>query len=76
MMIITAETIRTIREVKRWSQRYFAKEIGCSYSLISRIEAGDRTISKQLQRTIIDKLNLTEHKIEYFRQILNQIEAV
>lgn len=48
----TMEALKTIRKVKNLTQQKLADLAGCSKSLISKIEKGERTATPQIQQKI------------------------
>jgi ribosome-binding protein aMBF1 (putative translation factor) len=42
-----SQTVRAARAIKGMDMRMFANLLGCSYSLISRMESADREVSKK-----------------------------
>lgn len=57
---MTGEQLRELREALVVSQREFAEMVGVSYSTISNIESGARTMSLLTRAKIVQKIQLDE----------------
>lgn len=57
---MTGEQLRDLREALVMSQRDFAKMVGVSYSTISNIESGARTMSLMTRAKIVQKVPFDE----------------
>ncbi|PJO43813.1 helix-turn-helix domain-containing protein [Lysinibacillus xylanilyticus] len=57
---MTGEQLRELREALVMSQREFAEMVGVSYSTISNIESGARTMSLLTRAKIVQKIQLDE----------------
>ena len=57
---MTGEQLRDLREALVMSQREFAKLVGVSYTTISSIESGARTMSLLTRAKIVQKVQIDE----------------
>ncbi|WEA41357.1 helix-turn-helix domain-containing protein [Lysinibacillus fusiformis] len=57
---MTGEQLRELREALVMTQREFAEMVGVSYSTISNIESGARTMSLLTRAKIVQKIQLDE----------------
>lgn len=57
---MTGKQLKDLREALVMSQRDFAKLVGVSYSTISNIESGARTMSLLTRAKIVQKIQLEE----------------
>lgn len=60
-------SLRAIREAKRISQRKFAKQVGIHYSMVSRMERGQRNPGKDLASKIAEALGVPLEAIFFAR---------
>lgn len=62
-----------IRTSNQLSRAKFAKAIGVSTSLITRIEGGDRRITESVVNRVMQAFDLTEEKIVSMRLLISEI---
>lgn len=68
------ELVKFLRASNNLSVRMFAKKVQVSYSLISRIEGGDRRLTPQVERKIKSAFALTDEKMLAIKMLINQIK--
>lgn len=62
-----------IRTSNQLSRAKFAKKIGVSTSLITRIEGGDRRITEGVKKRVMQAFDLTEEKIVSMKLLISEI---
>lgn len=71
MDVIVMKFIRTSRGL---TVREFAKRIGVSAALISRIEGGERRLTFNVQNRISDTFGITDEKLLAIRELVAVIK--
>ncbi|MBT2714720.1 helix-turn-helix domain-containing protein [Bacillus sp. ISL-57] len=71
---MNVELMRFIRKTHDLSIREFAKKIDVSFSLVSRIEGGDRRLTKRVEQRIISAFELTEEKLLTIRVLITVVK--
>jgi len=66
---MTAQQIKSIRRRLGWPQERLARELGLSYSSISRWERGETTPSPAAMRLLSDLLRSAPRKTESYRPV-------
>ncbi|MCA1027827.1 helix-turn-helix domain-containing protein [Cytobacillus kochii] len=68
------ETLRIIRTSNKLTIREFASKLCVSHSLISRIEGGDRRVTKRMKNKVMYTFNMTEEKLVAINLLINEIK--
>lgn len=69
-----AELMRFIRKTNDLSIREFARKINVSFSLVSRIEGGDRRLTKRVEQRIVLFFGLTDEKLTTMKLLISEIK--
>jgi transcriptional regulator with XRE-family HTH domain len=73
-MLMTIEELRFIRISRGLSVRDFAKRINVSYSLISRIEGGERRLTDSVKNKIAGAFGLTDEKLLAIKLLIKEVK--
>lgn len=68
------EILRFIRQSNKLTVREFGAKVSVSYTLISRIEGGDRRLTDRVKRKVMDAFGLTEDKLATINLLINEIK--
>jgi transcriptional regulator with XRE-family HTH domain len=71
---MTGDTIKILRTAEKLSTRDFARKINVHYSLISRMEGGDRRVTEKIQKRIVVAFGLTDEKLYAIKLLINQFK--
>jgi transcriptional regulator with XRE-family HTH domain len=72
--LMTKEELRFIRISRGLSVRDFAKRINVSYSLISRIEGGERRLTDSVKNKIAGAFGLTDEKLLAIKLLIKEVK--
>ncbi|MCC5802253.1 helix-turn-helix domain-containing protein [Rossellomorea vietnamensis] len=67
------QVMRFIRTSNGLTAREFASKVNVSYSLISRIEGGDRRLTDRVKQKIMVAFGLTEEKLVSIKLLISEI---
>jgi transcriptional regulator with XRE-family HTH domain len=68
------EVLRFIRVSRKLSVRKFAERLGVSHALISAIEGGDRRLTENVQKKVVETFGLTDEKLVSIKLLINEIK--
>jgi transcriptional regulator with XRE-family HTH domain len=71
---MNGEIIKVIRTTHQLSVRDFAKRIQVSPSLVSRLEGGDRNVTKRIECRVIAVFRISEEKLASIKLLINEIK--
>lgn len=72
---MNSELVRFLRTSNNLSKGQFAKKLNVSHSLISRIEGGDRRVTKRLERIIMTEFDLDDERLIVIKLLINQMKS-